>query len=68
MNADSTNNTRALNVGEIIKSGDEYLDPHNGKWYPSHCVGVKAGTPNLTSLEYRRHVAANATKRQGSAQ
>lgn len=45
---------RVLRSGEILMDGDQYLDPHNGKWYPTKCVGKKVGIRLCTSAKYRR--------------
>jgi len=43
-----------LKKGEIIRSGDEYFDPYQKKWYPTKCFGKPVGIKNCTSLKYRR--------------
>ena len=52
---------RRVESGEVLRGGDEYFDRHNGKWYPTHCIGKPVGIPNCTSLTYRRQVHASLT-------
>ncbi len=47
-------NYRILADGELIQPGDEYRDPYDGNWYPSHCIGREVGIPRCTSQKYRR--------------
>jgi hypothetical protein len=53
---ETTPKTVTLRKGDILKQGDEYLDPYSGKWFPTKCVGCEVGLPGKTSMVYRRHV------------
>ena len=46
---------RILRKGERLQPGDEYQDPHNGKWYPTKTPGTAVGVPNKSDLTYRRY-------------
>lgn len=53
---------KSIKVGEILRTGDEYQDPHDRKWYPTKCAGRMAGIPNCTSLRYRRPIGKGGAK------
>ena len=50
---------RGLEMGEIVRATDEYLDDRNG-WGPTRCFGHAAPDPSYTShRQYRRRVGAD---------
>jgi hypothetical protein len=49
-----------LGVGDVLRSGDEFLNHFDGRWYPTECAGMSVGVKNRTAIEYRRPVSKQA--------
>lgn len=53
---------RRLGTEERLKMGDEYFEPHLGKWKPTRTLDHRAGR---SGFEYRRPLSDDLTEREG---